>query len=102
MKRILPLAILGLAACEPASPLVDTSGVRVVTQAEVVECTPVSTITTTTGVSGELVREKALELARNETLEEIRATGADTAVLEAGGPGSDDFFVRAAGYRCLG
>lgn len=102
MKRLLPLAILGLAACEPAAPLVDTSGVNVVSQAEVGGCTPISTITTTTGVSGELVREKSLELARNETLAEIRKTGADTAVIEAGGPGSDDFFVRATGYRCAG
>ena len=23
-------------------------------------------------------------------------------VIEAGGPGSDDFFVRATGYRCAG
>lgn len=98
---VLILAAAALAGCEPASPLVDRSGVAEASPLEVAGCTPVSVITTTTGVSGTLGREKALELARNETKENAREAGADTVVWENGGPGSDDLFVRAGTYRCL-
>lgn len=88
-----------LAACN-ASPLPDPSGVAVVSAFEVASCTPVTILTTTIGVSGTLGREKALELARDSTLEELRKRGADTAVITNGAPGSDDLFVRAEGYDC--
>lgn len=90
-----------LAACQPASPLVDLSGVREAAPGEVSACTPVSVLTTTTGISGTIGRAKALEIARNETKENARAAGADTVVYENGAPGSDDLFVRAKAYRCL-
>ena len=98
---LLATAALALAACEPASPLVDRSGIREVAANDARGCTPISVITTTTGVTGSIGREKALELARNETKEKAREAGADTVVYENGWPGSDDLFVRAAAYRCL-
>lgn len=102
VRRLCVVMFAALTACAPASPLVDTSGVRVVPAAEVTACTPLSVFTTTTGVAGAAIRENALEIARNATLENVRDAGGDTAVFEAGGPGSDDLFVRARGYRCSG
>lgn len=102
MRRLAIVAVVALAACEPTSPLIDTSGVRVVSASEVRGCTPLSVFTTTTGVTGAVIREEALEIARNSTLENVRDAGGDTAVFEAGGPGSDDLFVRARAYRCTG
>ncbi len=103
MRVAVSLAVLAglvLAGCEPASPLVDRSGVAEASAYEVASCTPISVITTTTGISGTLGREKALELARNETKDKAREAGADTVVWENGGPGSADLFVRAGTYRC--
>ena len=104
MRVSAPLMILGvaaMAACEPVAPLVDRSGVREALPGEVSDCTPLTIITTTTGISGTLGQDKALELARNETKEKAMIAGADTVVYENGGPGSEDLFVRARTYRCL-
>ena len=104
MRRIQILSVLalaGLAACETPSPLVDNSGVTEATPLEVALCTPLTVITTTLGISGTIGREKALEIARNETKSKAAEAGADTVVWESGGPGSDDLFVRAATYRCV-
>lgn len=95
------LSALGLTACDVSSPLSDNSGVAEASQLEVALCTPLSVITTTLGISGTIGRDKALEIARNETKTEAASSGADTVVWEAGGPGSDDLFVRASTYRCV-
>ena len=103
MKRrsvLIVFAAMLVQACEPASPLVDTSGVRVATAEGVAACKPVSILTTTTGVTGSIAQDKAMELARNETKSMAREAGANTIVYENGGPGSDDLFVRAAAYVC--
>ena len=97
---IFVLCILGVSACQPASPLVDTSDVREATQVEVAACTPLSVLTTTTGVSGSIAQDKALEIARNETKANARDAGGNTIVYQNGAPGSDDLFVRATAYRC--
>ena len=89
-----------LAACQPASPLVDTSGVREATLADVSNCKPISILTTTTGVTGTIARDKSMEIARNETKSMAREAGANTVVYQNGGPGSDDLFVRAEAYVC--
>lgn len=93
-------AIFVLAACEPIVPLTDRSGVRIATDAEVANCQILRVVTTTLGVSGTIADDRALELARNETLQNVRELGGDTAVFESGGPGSQDLFVRARAYRC--
>ncbi len=103
MAQRIFLAFFALAltqACEPASPLVDTSGVQVAAKADVAACKPVSILTTTTGVTGTIAQDKAMELARNETKSMAREAGANTIVFQNGGPGSEDLFVRAEAYVC--
>ena len=102
MRPAVPILIaaLALSACEPASPLVDRSGIQEAFAEDVRGCTPLSTITTTTGVSGSLLGPRTMEIARNETKEKAAAAGADTVVWVNGGPGTDDVFVEAATYRC--
>ncbi|MEM9343888.1 MAG: hypothetical protein AAGA87_12660 [Pseudomonadota bacterium] len=99
-KRLVLVVSFGLMACQPTTPLVDQSGVLVVAPDQVFGCTPLSVFTTTTGVTGGAIRERSLEIARNTTLQNVRDAGGDTAVFESGGPGSNDLFVRARGYRC--
>lgn len=102
MRRIsaVLVATVILQACQPASPLVDDSGVREATLAEVDTCRPISILTTTTGVSGTIARDKAMELARNEMKSMAREAGANTVVYQNGAPGSEDLFVRAGAYVC--
>lgn len=88
-----------VAACTTA-PEADLSGVDEVPMALTANCTPVSVITTTTGVFGTIGIDKALELARNETKMKAREAGANTVAWENGGPGSDDPFVRARTFIC--
>ena len=92
-------AALGLAACTTA-PEADFSGVDEVPLELTSACTPVSVITTTTGIFGTIGIDKALELARNETKKKAREAGANTVAWENGGPGSDDPFVRAQTFIC--
>lgn len=99
-KSLFFLAVLPvLAACEPPAAFTDTPGVREAFAREVVDCTPLTILTTTLGVSGTLGRKKALELARNETKAKAAEAGADTIVFESG-TAPDDLFVRAASYQC--
>lgn len=90
---------LALSSCTTA-PEVDLSGVNEVSLAATAACTPVSVITTTTGVFGTIGIDKALELARNETKKKAREAGANTVAWENGGPGSNDPFVRARTFIC--
>ncbi len=91
------LALAGCALSPFADPVTD---VRVAQAADVVGCDPTGIYTTTTGVTGQVIQERAIEIARNETLATARADGANTVVFDVGAPGEEALFVRATGYRC--
>ncbi len=101
MRFALVLTLPLLAACESPIPLtMDPNAIRIATAAEVTGCTPTEVITTTTGVFGTIGQERALELARNETIQTALQSGANTMVYENGAPGSQDVFVRARAFSC--
>ena len=98
------LAVIGLAAlaaCEQPAALRGAPEVRIATEAEVFDCTPTKIYTTTLGVSGSLTGPRTLELARNQTLANAEADGANTVYFESGGPNDPEaLLVRARGYIC--
>lgn len=95
------LAGLALAGCEKPRVLTGDPSVAVLTEAQAAGCTPVKRITTTTGVFGNIGREKAMELARNETQGQVAAAGGNAMVYVTGGPDDPDaLFVEARGFRC--
>jgi hypothetical protein len=104
IPAVLRLALLAaafvLTACEPPFPITDKSGVRVASPVEVTACNRRRVLTTTPGISGSIGRDKAMELARNETKANAADAGANTIVYQNGAPGSNDLFVRADAYFC--
>ncbi len=100
MNRFALLLPFLLAACD-ISPFEDpVTEVRIAQDFEIAACEPLGIYTTTTGVSGQVIQDRAMEIARNETLANARDDGANTVVFESGAPGEEALFVRAIGYRC--
>lgn len=99
--RVQIAAFLLVSACTGVTPFdPPPDDVAILTDADVASCTPTRIYTTTVGVSGSAVQDRAIEIARNETLREAGSDGANAVVFEAGAPGESAFFVRARGYVC--
>lgn len=105
MRRI-ALAVLCpvlVSACNLSTGPQDPAGINVGTPESVATCTPVTRLTSTTGLAGPALREETLRAARNRVAQDALAAGADTLLFEVGAPGDTDaLFVEAVGYRCLG
>ncbi len=101
MRLAIFLTLPLLVACESPVPLkMDPNAIRIASLAEVTGCRPTEVITTTTGVFGTIGQARAMELARNETIQNALRSGANTMVYENGAPGSPDVFVRARAFVC--
>ncbi len=102
LRAVAALASLPLlAGCVIAPAISGVDGVDILTPEAAASCTPLVRLTTTTGVSGEIGREEALQIARNQTLADALGRGANAVVFVTGGPDDPDaFFVEAQAYRC--
>lgn len=102
MRKSIPcLLFLGLAACQQPDLLTGDPSVKVISAEQASTCAPLRTVTTTTGVFGNIGRAKAMELARNETQATAGAGGANAMVFTMGGPGDDGaLFVEAKTFIC--
>ena len=98
---LLPVCLLALMACAQPRAFTGDPSVAELTRDQVAECTPLKKITTTTGVFGSIGRERAIELARNETRNKAASDGATAIVYVSGGPDDPDaLYVEALTYRC--
>ena len=90
-----------LAGCVITPGISGVDGVEIIDQSAAAGCTPIVKLTTTTGVSGPIGREQALQVARNETMANALARGANAIVFLAGGPDDPEaLFVEGQAYRC--
>ena len=102
MTRIAALPILLiLVACAPPPPFATPEGVTVATADQVASCQPLTRLTTTPGITSSVARNEVLGLARNETMEKAKNSGANTVVFVTGGPDDPDaLIVEALTYAC--
>ena len=101
MRPIALMSLCLLAACQTPAIFRGDPAVAVARLDQVSGCAEVTRLTTTIGISGNIGREQALQLARNQTLAEAGAAGADTVVFLSGGPEDPRaLLVEAVAYRC--
>ena len=101
MRTVALAAALLLAACAIPPVGENPAGITVATADMVVDCTPLTRLTSTTGISGTALRDSAFRAARDRMARDALRAGADTIVFEVGGPGDTEaLFVEGVAYRC--